>query len=178
MSELLQTLESETCSRCGGSGNYSRCEWYGTTCFRCRGRKVTYTKRGEQALRFLNGLRSKPAREFAVGDLFWLEGVPGFTKSAFHKVTAIKVHSAAEKVAKGHRSLTNGIEVPQRDTLILEAEKTSYECDPDTVIRKGCTAEEKAATMAQALEYQATLGKNGKPLKRLPSRMLPFAPGA
>jgi hypothetical protein len=172
MSELLTKLESETCSRCGGSGQYSRCSWYGTTCFRCRGRKVTFTKRGEAAQRFLQGLRSKPAREFAVGDLFWLDGVPGFTKSAFHKITAIKVHSAAEKIAKGHRSESNGVEVPQRDTLILEAEKTRYECDADTIIRKGCTVEEKAATLAQALAFQATLTKTGKPMKRKPVESL------
>jgi len=29
----------DNCSRCGGSGNYSRCAMYGTTCFKCRGSK-------------------------------------------------------------------------------------------------------------------------------------------
>lgn len=175
MADLLKELESETCSRCGGSGHYSRCEWYGTTCFRCRGRKITYTKRGDAALRYLQALRSKPAREFAVGDLFWLEGVPGFTKSAFHKVIEIKVHTAAEKIAKGHRSWTNNIEVPQKDSLVLVAEKTRYECDGETIIRKGCTVEEKAATAAQALAYQATLTKTGKVAKKFENQPALFA---
>lgn len=166
MSELLKELERETCSRCGGSGNYSYCQSYGTTCFRCRGRKFTYTARGEAALRFLNALRSKPAREFVPGDLFWLEGVPGFTKSAFHKVTNVRVFTAAEKVEKGLRSWAGGVEIPQRDSLILESASMNYETDGETLLRKGCTAEEKAATLAQALEYQATLTKRGTVAKR------------
>ena len=28
----------QTCGRCGGSGHYSRCQMYGTTCFGCAGR--------------------------------------------------------------------------------------------------------------------------------------------
>ncbi|QWY83595.1 hypothetical protein [Rhizobium phage RHph_X2_26] len=30
-------LERETCTRCGGSGNYSYCESYGHKCFKCEG---------------------------------------------------------------------------------------------------------------------------------------------
>src|SRR5207249_1748734 len=44
-------FESETCSRCGGSGHYSYCQRYGTTCFKCGGRTTVLTKRGEAAQR-------------------------------------------------------------------------------------------------------------------------------
>lgn len=166
MSELLKKLETETCSRCGGSGHFSYCQMWGTICFRCKGKKITYTKRGAAAALYLESLRKKPASEFKVGELFYQEGLPGFYKGGFHTITSIRVHSAAEKVAKGFKSMTNGIEVPQRDSLILEAEGTSWEGGPECLIRKGCTAEEKAATFKQALEYQATLTKMGKPAKR------------
>lgn len=34
-----------TCSRCGGSGHYSYCERYGTSCFKCEGNKMTLPRR-------------------------------------------------------------------------------------------------------------------------------------
>ena len=34
-----------TCTRCGGSGHYSRCASYGTTCFKCSGHTVTIPSR-------------------------------------------------------------------------------------------------------------------------------------
>lgn len=37
------------CSRCGGTGNYSYCSMYGTTCFKCRGNKTYLSKAGATA---------------------------------------------------------------------------------------------------------------------------------
>lgn len=64
-----KALETETCSRCGGSGSYSWCQMYGSVCFKCRGRKVVFTKRGAAANAYLIALRSKPAAEVKVGDV-------------------------------------------------------------------------------------------------------------
>ncbi len=36
-SRLVALGYVEQCSRCGGSGHFSRCQMYGTTCFKCRG---------------------------------------------------------------------------------------------------------------------------------------------
>lgn len=55
-------LETVTCSRCCGSGNYSWCQRYGTTCFKCGGRKAVLTKRGAAAAALLDRLRSKPQK--------------------------------------------------------------------------------------------------------------------
>lgn len=41
--------EHVTCSRCGGSGTYSYCSMYGSTCFKCGGRKRVPSKAGAKA---------------------------------------------------------------------------------------------------------------------------------
>lgn len=43
-------FETTKCSRCMGSGHYSRCEMYGTTCFGCHGTGKVLSKRGRAAL--------------------------------------------------------------------------------------------------------------------------------
>jgi len=42
---LDEIFETELCPRCGGTGHHSRCEMWGTICFRCEGRKHAFTKR-------------------------------------------------------------------------------------------------------------------------------------
>jgi hypothetical protein len=160
------TLETETCSRCGGSGHYSYCTGYGTTCFKCRGRKVVYSKRGAAAADYLASLRKKRADQFQPGELIWVDGIPGFTKGKFYKVTGTRIKTAAEKAAAGYASLVDGVmRPPTKDSLVIDCDGYGIETSPETMERKGCTAEEKAATLKQALEYQATLTKMGKPRK-------------
>lgn len=67
-------FESETCSRCGGSGKHSRCAMYGDTCFRCAGAGRTLTKRGAAAAAHLRTLRSKRPEEIVVGDVVQIPG--------------------------------------------------------------------------------------------------------
>lgn len=49
MTKYTIKYESEPCSRCGGSGNYSYNQIDGTRCFKCRGCGVQYTRRGKAA---------------------------------------------------------------------------------------------------------------------------------
>lgn len=42
-------FETKPCGRCGGSGHYSYCQMYGTTCFGCSGSGLALTKRGSAA---------------------------------------------------------------------------------------------------------------------------------
>lgn len=46
----------------------------GGWCFKCHGRGYTRTKRGSAAFTFLNNLLSKPAKDLAVGDVFFSQG--------------------------------------------------------------------------------------------------------
>ena len=60
-------FESEPCSRCGGSGQYSYCQSYGTTCFRCKGLKETLTKRGTVAQGWFNQMCMKRIDQYSRG---------------------------------------------------------------------------------------------------------------
>jgi hypothetical protein len=64
---LRWTYDTEPCSRCGGSGHHSRCEMYGTTCFKCSGRKVTLTRRAAKVGAQLAEIRNR--RQVAGYDL-------------------------------------------------------------------------------------------------------------
>ena len=55
------SFETETCSRCAGSGNYSYCPGYGNRCFKCSGKGRVYSKRGHAALDFQQALLRVPA---------------------------------------------------------------------------------------------------------------------
>ena len=65
-------FETRACCRCGGSGNYSYCPGYGTTCFRCKGRGEEYTARGQRdydAWRAaVDAVMEKPVEAVRVGD--------------------------------------------------------------------------------------------------------------
>src|SRR5215470_11209158 len=90
----MRTLlfENVPCSRCGGSGHYSYCQTYGTTCFKCAGDGATLTKRGAVAQAFLTQSRKRKAGEFQVGDHYLMDGVPGFSRSEWIKITEIKAN--------------------------------------------------------------------------------------
>jgi hypothetical protein len=114
----------------------------------------------------LKALRSKAAKDFTAGELVFIEGCPGFSASKFYAVKSVRVVTAAEKVARGNRSFTNGIETPQYDGVVIECDGYSLETSPDAMLRRGCSKDEKAATLKAALDYQGTLTKAGKPTKR------------
>lgn len=66
------TFEKEPCTRCGGSGHYSRCEIYGTTCFKCAGSGFALTRKGAKAKKaitaFMDERFGKPASDLKPGD--------------------------------------------------------------------------------------------------------------
>src|SRR5262245_6075925 len=77
-SMTFKTLfESQTCSRCGGTGHYSYCQMHGTTCFKCGGKGVTLTKRGSAAQAWFTAQKMRPASEIKVGDKIVVDGMPG-----------------------------------------------------------------------------------------------------
>lgn len=43
------SYEKTTCSRCGGTGTYSYCQMWGTTCFGCKGKRIVTSARGRIA---------------------------------------------------------------------------------------------------------------------------------
>lgn len=63
--------ETQPCSRCGGCGEYSYCQMYGTTCFKCHGSGLQYTTAGRRAMRgvakFMEEHYCRPIEEIEVG---------------------------------------------------------------------------------------------------------------
>lgn len=157
-------LETETCSRCGGSGHYSYCQMYGTKCFKCLGKGVVLSKRGATASKYLTEIRSRPASEIKAGDIIRMGSVT-MSGTPFSKFTrVIKVEPDTTVI----RSFVNGVEIPSRtDLLTIFTEMCTYHgVTPETLIRFQQTPEQSAETLARAIEYQNTLTKAGTPRKR------------
>jgi len=154
-------FETETCSRCGGSGHYSYCQRYGTTCFRCGGRGYTLTKRGAAANSYLVGLLSKPAREIVPGMVIQQANVT-MGGDVYHEWYKVESVGPDETKQTDLRLELKAVKNPERGM-------TCY-VSGDTVIRVSHTAEQKAPLIEKALAYQATLSKLGKPYKRKEGR--------
>jgi len=152
----MKTLlfENRVCSRCMGSGEYSYCSMYGRTCFKCAGAGAVLTARGRVAQAFLNKARMAKASEFKVGDSYLYEGIPGFSRSEWVKITEIR------PTANGNGEL-DFVGVNKK------GETTGFNgLTAATELRKARTKEELAAMKAAALEFQASLTKAGTPRKR------------
>lgn len=161
MNQSKLLLEATTCGRCGGTGSYSWNAMHGSVCYGCRGRGEVLTKRGLAAQAWLNEQRMLPASEFKVGDSYFSQG---FSAGSFSQPNRwIKIESI--EVREDGQLVLNGVDVKRASYDKFAGE--SYTCAPDTKLRKAQSAEQKKALHAAALAYQATLGKSGKPLKRL-----------
>lgn len=143
--------ETETCSRCGGSGHYSYNQLTGTRCFKCDGAKITLTKRGWAAKQYMDELRAQPLAEVKVGDfIYW--GQKGRCL-----VTAID-----EPTPSGVKTLRNGEWIPQMHVVIHG--RDGFKCGHglNAVFRRPITDE----MVEQVAAYQENLTKAGKPRKR------------
>ena len=141
-------IETQPCSRCGGSGQYSYCTMHGTTCFKCGGAKNVMTKRGKAANDYLVSLRSRRAAELKVGDLVKID--VGFVarQMAWAKVEAV-----------GPDQHNPGLYTITTNKIVIGTK-------PDTMIRVKQTDEQIKSTYEQAMAYQATLKVDGTPRKR------------
>lgn len=150
-------FESQDCTRCGGCGRYSWNQMHGDMCYGCRGKGYQLTKRGQAAQDFYVGLLSKRVRDIQVGDL-----VRDSFSGRFYRVTEIGRDTG--NMEFGSRSV--GFDYDANEIWGIRTTGISYaHVDPDSMMRVGHTREEKDAARAKALEFQATLTKQGKPRK-------------
>lgn len=151
-------FEHKTCTRCGGGGEYSYNQMHGSRCYGCSGTGYQLTARGKAAQLFLNGLRKVAIEELKVGDLILSDSIPGLSTSRWVRVTAVIFQTGAEA---GYLSNPNEacvrIEAEDGYSFLGFVGRCRY--------AKGFTADEKKAQREQALAYQATLTKQGKPSK-------------
>jgi len=92
-------FESKTCSRCGGSGNFSWCQSHGSTCFGCRGDGVVLTKRGKAAQVWLNAKKRCSLDKVGIGEWILSEGIPGFSASVWVKIDRVDGEGAELEVS-------------------------------------------------------------------------------
>lgn len=148
---MAAIFETETCSRCGGTGEYSYCQSHGTTCFKCGGKKYVLTKRGQEAQRYFIELQSKNASEVKEGDIISHMGYKG-------KVIAVKEETAIKDLINGEFQFN-----PER--ISIELENISLGTFKTAKVRT-YDAESFNKAKEIALEYQKTLTKQGKVKKR------------
>lgn len=163
-------LESKVCSRCGGEGKlWHFSNVHGGVCFKCNGAKNILTKRGSAANTYLLALRSKRAGDLKPGDTVREETMAGPCNFIRCWMT---VESVVVKTLENWRGgcLVDGkpFIAPGTLSVVLTNAKfggLSTEYHEDKLVRVACSAEFKAATLRQALAYQATLTKSGTPTK-------------
>jgi hypothetical protein len=156
-------LERENCSRCAGTGHYSYCPSYGTTCFRCAGRKLTYTRRGEAARSYLVALRSRRLDTLVPGDQVRhsLLTMGGDSYTAAFTVASIEPYTDRGS------SLKDGVMVPYEHQG-LKVELTSYKAGEATIYGPADQSIEciyykavQIEMLGQAIAYQDTLTQAG-----------------
>lgn len=163
------------CSRCGGTGNYSYNQLTGTRCFKCNGVKAVYTKRGRAALDYWRSLRSRPVEDLKIGDVIWVRGssLPGCEyPSGWFPILGIETadqararHEAGEIVAHSFHTAADGSRVLTFYTHIKTENLDSGHLPGDKLVVKSASPEEAREKLQQALDYQKTLTKSGKPRK-------------
>lgn len=142
--EAKTAFETETCTRCGGCGNYSFNLMYGTVCFGCGGKGWRFTKRGAAAKGLYVSLISRPARLLQPGDLF--------RSTSSEKWVRVLAVGESEHIQNGQR------------LVCIETKGCRSYVYPDGYVQVAPTEAERDTFIAFALAYQERLGKSGKPL--------------
>jgi len=172
MKETKQPLETRVCTRCGGTGQYSYCSMYGSTCFKCGGAGHLFTARGQAANDYLRAIRSVPVEQLALGmtvrvELMAMSGASALVWRKVSKLERVTEENASYWHVQPDGSRKVGCLGGFHVECTAEGKTTiSKTVEPGTPFRVAQTAEQKAATLAQALAYQATLNKDGTPKKR------------
>jgi hypothetical protein len=138
--------ETETCTRCGGSGTFSFNQITGPRCFKCNGNKVVYTKRGEAARAYANKLRTLPVSDIEVGQrIYWGRG-------GRCTVTAIDAPKRT-----GKRLVEDGPPVDLYSITVHGRGGLSIAFDASAIVRVEWTLD----MIKDVMEYQASLTKSG-----------------
>ncbi len=159
-------FEAKPCSRCGGSGEYSYCQTYGSRCFKCHGKGEVLTKRGLAAQEHFNSLCVKPASEIKVGDIICVNSVTldgGFFKYFAEVIEVSAPHVYGSSTVDGVKKDTVGIDITSDSKKFGRCKHTT---SGKSDFRLAQSKEEKIEKREAALEYQANLTKAGTPRKR------------
>jgi hypothetical protein len=157
MTSLTETFETQTCGRCGGSGHYSYCQSWGTTCFGCSGKGIVYSKRGEAALQYGRTLRMVKTSEVQPGWLLFVQAGPCGGRTGWFTVTKAETTTNEWHSESGASGFY----------FLLETSQGGLYTFPESMEQAVPNKARLTEVKALALAYQATLLKTGKVAKRL-----------
>lgn len=148
---MATAFETEPCTRCGGTGHYSFNGEH-SRCYKCDGKNGarSLTKRGVAAKAYYLAKFRVAASDIKIGDM--IETGNG------QKLRVVEIETKDETV------IING-ETRRVKTLGLIGKSWAYYTGLSAIVRRYPTPEENDAAIADALAYQATLTKAGKPRK-------------
>lgn len=141
---MATIFETETCTRCGGSGRYSFNTFDRDTCLGCNRSGTTLSKRGKAAKAYFISLLKKPASSIKAGDQIFEQG-------QWRTVQSVG--------PSGSYQLVNGSKVALID---VRTKKISISFVPGATLTAVTSNEELEQAKQKALEYQATLTKTGR----------------
>ena len=149
--------ETETCSRCGGTGEYSSHILYGRTCFKCKGAKILYSKRGLAAKKYYQESLKADVAEIKLGDHIWED-------DGWYEVQEINQNGVTTGTIAGvpHRDLIYEFKIGPEYIVSTYGTIKRYPQDENG---KSCKMAFNK-NLAKSLEYQDKLGKHGKVLKK------------
>lgn len=152
---MTTNFETESCSRCGGSGRHSFNGEH-DICYKCGGKNngMALTKRGAAAKAYYLAKFQVLATDVKVGDVI--------ANDTTKRLTVL----ATSIVPSNCRYLKDGVMVDADDMVLIEGAKMSIKLGQNGTVRRLPTAEENDAAIADALKYQETLTKAGTPRKR------------
>lgn len=140
---VRDSFETQGCNRCGGCGRYSWNAMHGSTCYGCNGKGWNFTKRGLAAYNYWVALMSKPTNELQPGDK---------VRQAYQAKGWYTVATIAPNAGGSY------------DVRMVSGSAFSN-WGAYSTWRVAQSNEDKLAKLQQAVAYQATLTKAGKPRK-------------
>lgn len=149
-------IETETCSRCGGTGRYSYNQMDGDRCYGCGGKGFRLTARGTAANAYLTALRSKPANQLVPGDIVRWENPMSGRRWWGAVITSLPGVEGTYYV--------DGVKTAMARWTVT-TEGLSSSTSPDTLYRVKQTPDQAEKTFKLALLFQDSLTKEGKPRK-------------
>lgn len=159
-------FERVTCGRCGGSGHYSYCQSYGTTCFGCAGSGKKLTKRGAAAAQFMTDLLSKPGSELKVGDKIKECSVTNGGTLFTAWFTIVSIEPLTAENAHCYQLGPNNEKIIPANHLKIELNNPklgglSTSSEASKMYRFAHNAAFKTEALNKALDYQDTLTRLG-----------------
>lgn len=152
-------FETETCSRCHGTGKHSFCEVYRDTCFKCRGAKTVLTKRGYAAQQFYINSCTVPVAQVKVGDVIKVTSMTHGGGSFSYRAYVVEISVQKDAMT----SITNGVKTVY-DMIVLRTEHPKYGSSGIGMANIGTVRvyrQDDSERVAAALAYQETLTKAG-----------------